>query len=541
MQSARPGAPPADARALDPRRQRAVILLLSIAALMVTYVETMIIPGIRNFESFFGQPLSQVQWILTAYLLVGVAFTPIAGKLGDIYGKKRILVLILAIYFVAVTFAGFTPNLGAAAGVSRPNQLYLLIGVRAVQGVGMAMFPLAFAMIGDEFPRERVAFAQGIVSAMFSVGATVGLLGGAAITQYFGWQLTYHTVIPVALGVLVVAIVSLAESRIRLAQPIDVPGSLFLALTLTFAILGMTQGPSWGWTTISAVSVAGVPIGSPLFFGLAVVFLVAFLVWERYVPRPVMDFRKLGERNILVANLVGLLAGMAMFMMFVALVAKAETPSAVGGLGLTPLDFGILSLPATVANIVLAPIVGRGIARTGPKPPMLIGSGLMLLGGAFLAAFNATPIELSLGAVPILVGAIQVFIAMTNMVVVSSKPQETGIQTGMNQTFRNLGTSVGPAIVSTILASFLATYTLGQTRFGPIQASAPSTGAYELAFGLVALIGLVSLLMSSFVRNFRFAADGRRVELGTFGPAGARGRREPGPAEPSISAGIPRP
>src|ERR1700691_344429 len=143
--------------ALDPSRQRGVLIILSAAALMVTYVETMIIPGLHNFVTFYDNaPLSTVTWILSSYLLVGVAFTPIAGKLGDIYGKKRVLVAILAVYFVAVTFAGFSPNLGAAVGLSRQIQLYLLIGIRGVQGVGMAMFPLAFALIGEEFARDKV-------------------------------------------------------------------------------------------------------------------------------------------------------------------------------------------------------------------------------------------------------------------------------------------------------------------------------------------------------------------------------------------------
>ncbi|HUI38197.1 MAG TPA: MFS transporter, partial [Thermoplasmata archaeon] len=223
---------------LDAARTRGVLLILSVTALMVTYVETMIIPGLTKFQSFYGNaPLTSVTWILSAYLLVGVAVTPIAGKLGDIYGKKRVLIGILAVYFVAVTLAGFSPNLGDAIGMSRPNELYLLIGIRAVQGVGMAMFPLAFALIGEEFPKQQVATAQGIVSAMFSAGASIGLFGGAWITQQFGWQVTYHTVIPIALIVLVLTVIYLQESRVRLRQAIDVPGSVFLAGAIAFFLL----------------------------------------------------------------------------------------------------------------------------------------------------------------------------------------------------------------------------------------------------------------------------------------------------------------
>lgn len=500
---------PAAAPAPDGTRQRAVLIILSVAALMVTYVETMIIPGLTNFQSFFGNaPLTSVTWILSAYLLVGVAVTPIAGKLGDIYGKKRILVVILSVYFVAVSVAGFTPNIGAAIGVSRPNQLYLLIGVRAVQGVGMGMFPLAFAMIGDEFPRHRVATAQSIVAAMFSVGAAVGLLGGAWVTQEFGWQLTYHTVIPIAGAVLVLSILLLPESRIRLAQSLDVPGALTLALSLTFFLLALTEGPSWGWTNWSGYSLVGAPFGVPDLFVLSALFLLAFFVVELRSARPIVDFAKMRERNILLANSAGLFAGTAMFLLFVGLVARAEASQPVG-LGKTYLEFGLYSVPTTVTNMIVAPIAGRSLPKIGPKPIMLVGAVLIAIGGTFLAFENSTVPDLIIGPVPTLTGVILIYIAMTNLVVVSSKPQETGIVTGMNQTFRNLGTAIGPVVASTILASVLATYSVTiATPGGPVVASfrAPSLEAFQIVFALIATLGVVCFALSAFIRNFRIAA-----------------------------------
>ncbi len=497
----------------DASRQRAVLVILSVAALMVTYVETMIIPGLPNFESFFSQPLGQIAWILAAYLLVGTAFTPIAGKLGDIYGKKRVLVAILAVYFVAVTLAGFTPNIGTFLGVSRPNQLYLLIAVRAIQGVGMGIFPIAFALIGEEFPRERVATAQGIVAAMFSVGASIGLFGGAAITQAYGWQLTYHTVIPVAAGVLVLTILLLHESRVRNPVRVDVPGATFMALTITFFLLALTQGPYWGWTDWSAYRLAGIPLGVPTFFVLAGIFLLAFIGWELRAAQPIIAFAKLAERNIALSNAAGFLAGTAMFLMFVGLVARAEIPSP-GGVGLTYFQFGVLSLPTTGTTAVIAPIVGRSIGRRGPKFPMMLGALLMVIGGSFLAVYNTTIPELIVGPIPIMAGIIMIYIAMINVVVTSSHPKEVGIQTGMNQTFRNLGTAIGPVIASTILTSVTASYDFGHLIL-------PSSTAYEIVFGLVAGFGFGAVILVSFLRNYRFDAAGHRVEMGTGSSARA--------------------
>ncbi len=387
----------------------------------------------------------------------------------------------------------------------------------------MAMFPLAFAMIGDEFPREKIAGAQGLVAAMFSVGATIGLIGGASITQAYGWQLTYHTVIPVAFLVLVLTILLLRESRTRLQQPIDVPGAAFLALMLTSFLLGLTEGPSWGWTNWTPYHLGGIPLGVPIFFALAALFLMAFVFWELRSPRPIVDFSKLGERNILLANGTGFFAGTAMFVMFVGLVARTEAPSPVG-LGKTALDFGLYSLPTTLTNIIVAPFIGRSIQRLGPKFPLLLGSVLIIVGGSFLFFNNTTIVDMILGPIPIFAGIVAIFIAKTNLVVVSSKPQETGIQTGMSQTFQNLGTAIGPVAASTILASFLTTYTI-LIPF-PSSFQAPSSLAFELVFALIAFLGVVSLLLSAPVRNFRFNASGQRVEISLR-------RRAPSPSEPA--------
>ncbi|MCI4339689.1 MAG: MFS transporter, partial [Thermoplasmata archaeon] len=526
---------PSTRHALDPARQRGVLIILSAAALMVTYVETMIIPGIGSFETFYGSPLTTVSWILSSYLLVGVAFTPIAGKLGDIYGKKRVLVGLLAVYFVAVTFAGFSPNIGDAVGMSRANELYLLIGIRGVQGVGMAMFPLAFALIGEEFAPERVAQAQSIVSAMFSAGASIGLFGGAWITHNYGWQVTYHTVIPVALIVLVLTLVYLEESRIRLRQSIDVPGSLTLALLLAFFLLALTQGPTWGWGNWQGATLGGVPLGAPEFFLLSAVFLVAFIAVERAARTPIVAFAKLVERNILLANVIGFFAGIGMFMMFVGIVARAEAPVPVG-LGKTALDFGYYSLPTTLANMVLAPVIGQSMRRTGPKFPLLLGSALIVLGGLFLAFNNDQPIDLILGPIPIMTGTIAIFIGMINLVVVSSRPEETGIQTGMNLTFRNLGTSIGPVLAATLLASILTVYRAGT----PFAFSAPGNLAFEWIFLLIALFGAVAFGLSLLIRNFRFVGRGQKVEANWIGrPTGAGA---PGaPVVPGVPTAPPAP
>ncbi|MCI4373036.1 MAG: MFS transporter, partial [Thermoplasmata archaeon] len=327
-------APGLPARTYDPRYARTVLAILAGMALMVTYVETMVLPAFSNFEQFFQvRDASTIAWILSAYLLVGVVVTPIFGKLGDIYGKKRMLLIAMGVYTLAVSIAGFTPNIGAAVGLTRPNQIFVLIAVRALQGVGMAMFPLGFAMLPEVYPPAKVGQAQGILSGMFAGGAALGLIGGGWIAQNYGWQLTYHTVIPVAVLVLVLAAVFVRESLVRAARKIDFIGVTSLGIGLTFLMLGITEGAYWGWTNFTGGAVGGVAWGVPEFFLIALAAFAVFLWWEPRAPSPIVSFKELRQRNIWVSNLNGVIVGTSMFLMFTILVILGEYPSPGFGLG----------------------------------------------------------------------------------------------------------------------------------------------------------------------------------------------------------------
>ncbi|MGP8159217.1 MAG: MFS transporter, partial [Thermoplasmata archaeon] len=428
----------------DPHAARAVIIVLAVMALMVTYVETMVLPAFKQFIQFFGNPpTTTVVWIVSAYLLVGTVGTPIFGKLGDKYGKKRMLLIVMSLYAAAVSVAGFIPNIGSALGVSTANQIYLLIGVRAFQGLGMGMFPLAFAMMPEVFPARRVGQAQGIVSGMFAAGASLGLAGGGYIAWQFGWQLTFHTVTPVAILVVVLAYVYLRESPHLSPMAIDLPGIGSLGFALAMAMFGLTEGTYWGWTGFSAVSVAGIPWGVPEFFLLALASLAFFLYWEPRAPTPVVSFKSLKERNIWISNVNGVIVGVGMFLIFVALTILVEDPFP-PGFNYNEFQLGLMALPSTFSMLAFAPLWGRWVSAKGPKPLMLAGFAVMGLGALGLVLFHATILDLIVFTIPTMVGNVAVLIAMSNIIVLSVNPKELGIQTGMNQTFRNLGSAVGP-------------------------------------------------------------------------------------------------
>ena len=522
----------------DPARARALLAIFAVMALMVTYVETMVLPAFRQFQTFFqltsSSAYSTIAWILAAYLLVGTVIVPIFGKLGDLFGKKRMLMIAMGVYAVAVTLAGFTPNIGAAFGVSRPNQIYLLIGVRAVQGIGMGMFPLSFAMIPEAFPASRVAQGQGIISAMFAAGAALGLAGGGWIAQDYGWQLTYHTVVPVAIALVLLAGWKLTESPVHGRPILDLPGVGSLGFGLATLLVGTTEGSTWGWGNFSAVHYGALPWGVPEFFVLALVGFGIFAVWEPRAPNPVIRFESMRPRNILVSNINGVLVGALMFFSFTTVVILAEL-SIPGspGLGVSEFTFGLLALPSALSMLAFGPFLGRAVSSRGPKPVTLLGFALMAVGGVMLLSLNRTTYELAADMVPMMVGNVAVLISMSNMIVLSVDRRELGVQTGMNQTFRNLGTAIAPVATTALLGSFLATYTV---LYGgvPVPVRAYDLEGFRVVFAVVIALSLVGFVASLALRNYRFTADGTRE--GHAAPTAA-----PAPASPlaPVEAGSP--
>ncbi len=521
----------------DPARARTLLVIFALMALMVTYVETMVLPAFKQFQSFFdltgASSLGTLAWILSAYLLVGTVVVPIFGKLGDLYGKKRMLVIAMTVYAIAVALAGFTPNIGAALGVSRPNQIYLLIAVRAVQGIGMGMFPLSFAMIPEVFPAARVAQGQGIISAMFAAGAALGLAGGGYLAQTFGWQITYHTVVPLAVVLVVLAALLLRESPVHGAPVLDLPGVASLGLGLAMLLVGLTQGAVWGWTSFSAAHLGVLPWGVPEFFLLSAAAF-AFFAWrEPRAKNPVIRFEALKPRNIFVSNLNGVIVGALMFFSFTSVVYLAEQYGG-PGLNVSEFTFGLLALPSALSMLASGWFLGQAVSRWGPKPVTLIGFTLMALGGLCLLFFHASTYELAAFMIPLMVGNVAALIAMSNMIVLSVDRAELGVQTGMNQTFRNLGTALAPVVTSSILSSFTATFVVLYQGF-PIPVVEPDQTGYRVVFAVVAALAVAGFCVSLFLRNYRFLADGTRAAHGEA--AGAPTAGAPSSPRAPVEAG----
>jgi MFS family permease len=494
-----------DAPSPPNRHPGRILALLAAAALLVNFIETMLVPALPKLSSFFdGAPYTTVAWVLSAYLVVGVCATPLFAKLGDLYGKRRVLAVVLGVYSVAVVLAPLTPPIATALGLARAQAIYLLIGVRGLQGLGLAMFPLALAMVAEGLPKERVAPAQGLIASMFAAGAAAGLVGGAWLIQNAGWQVAYGFVAPFALVLPLFATRWLPETHAGTGGRMDLPGAALLGGSLASFLVGLTLGPSWGWTDPTGGSISGVPFGAPELFGIASLLAVLFVWRELVAEEPIIDLARLRQRNISLSYLGALLVGVGLFTAFVVLTVLVEFP--VVGLGDSVLAFGLASIPTTLSMFVAAPLVGRGVARFGPRPFILLGAGLSMTGFLLLLSYHSTYLELVLEAVPTFVGLVTVLVSVTNVIALSSRHGETGIHMGMTEMFQDLGASAGPVLVATFLATFTRTVSVpaGGASAGGVALTVPSGSAFTWIFvvgaclaGLLAVIGLL-------LENYRF-------------------------------------
>jgi len=516
---------PSDASRPRALHETRILAVLAASALLVSFVETMLTPALPDLERFFANaPYTSVAWILSAYLLVGVATIPIFTKLGDVYGKRRILTAVLAVYAAAVVLAPLSPVIGAAAGIGRANALGLLIAARGLQGIGLAMFPLALAMVAEDFPAERIAPSQGLVAAMFAVGSAFGLVGGSYLIQSFGWQAAYASMIPPAVLLPILVRARLPEGRRGTGTPVDYTAAGLLGGGVALFLLAITLGPTWGWATVAPTAADRLPLGVPVLLLLAALLVGAFFARSLRVAHPLIDLRRLKERNLLLAYVGAILVGLAMFTAFVVLTVLVEFP--VVGLDLSLVDFGLLSVPTTVAMFVTAPLVGRGVVRYGPRPMVLVGASVSGLGFALLLAFHGTYLQLIVEAVPTFVGLIAILVSFTNVIALSEHRGDSGVRMGLSEMFQDLGASIGPVLVASILATFTRTRLVpaGVGGSATVSLIVPSPFAFQLVFGIGIAICVVAGTLGAGLRNYVVAAATRPAtasgpEGPTCGPA----------------------
>ena len=510
-----------------------VVAILSSIATMVMYAETMLVPAIPDLIKDFNIPYSTSSWILTTYLITGAVMTPIAGKLSDAYGKKRILLTIMIFYTVGVSVAGFSTNID-----------YLLIA-RGFQGVGISMFPIAFSIVRAQFPREKMAIGQGIITSMYGGGAVIGLSVGGIIIQHYSWHSTFFTLIPIAIALVLLIWRFIhvdeeglevtrkekekeqqwmrkhqqpkdrqegAESRggksntesmikmttitngnkSRASKPtVDVKGAITLAVAISSFLLVLTYleiGSSGSSNNNSTASTSTISIAS--FLASGVISLTLFILIEKRSTSPLFDYSLMLNKRILLANIIIIIVGFSMFIVFQTIPILVENPKPVG-FGGDPISAANVQLPFALVFLVFGPVSGLLISKLGSIRPMTIGTVVSAIGFFVVMIFHSTEISLSINLAIISVGLALSNVGAQNVIILSIPRQNSGASLGMTSFIRIVGSSIAPALAGMFLQGYQYTVNVeGRPQ------SYPSSEAYNLIFLTATILSIVSILLA---------------------------------------------
>jgi EmrB/QacA subfamily drug resistance transporter len=471
--------------------------ILVLGAIAYALAQTMIIPALPAIQHDAGASPEAATWLLTAFLLTSSVSTPLVGRLGDMYGKEKVLLAVLGVF----ALGSLVSAIGGSIGV-------LILG-RAIQGAGGAIFPLAFGIIRDEFPRERVATSIGLISATFGIGGGLGLVLAGVIVDHLSVQWIFW--FPVAVTSFAAWAVwrFVPESPVRVQAKIDWAGAALLSLALASLLLGVSQGNAWGW---SSTGILGL-------FAAAVIFGVAFVSFERRVAEPMVDMELMAQRAVWSTNLVAFAIGFAMFGSYVLIPQLVELPAVTGyGFAETTTVAGLLMLPSALVMLGAGPLSGWLGSRFGSRLPLALGGGFALLAYLELALFHETLAEIAFGALLVGIGIGLAFAAMANLVVEAVRQDQTGVATGINTIMRSIGGSIGAQVAAAMLAGHVI---LGG-RF-------PAERGFTEAFAMSAGAAVVALIATSIIPRPRrrarapLAGDERSARgAGPRKPAGAR-------------------
>jgi EmrB/QacA subfamily drug resistance transporter len=428
-----------ESRSVSPAPRRThywvTFAVLAVAVSSYTLMQSLTIPVLTEIEEVFDTDQNTVTWVLTAYLLSASVFTPIMGRLGDAYGKQRLLVISLIALAIGSLVAAIAPTIG------------VLILARVLQGVGGGVLPLAFGIIRDEFPLAKIGGAVSVVSSLLAVGFGAGIVLAGPLTSGLGFRWLFWLPFIVTAVAAVVAMFVVPESPVRTPGRIAIVPALLLSGWLVALLLGLSQAPKWGW-------------GDPRTIGLlvaAVVLMVAWIRVELTVDVPLIDMKMMRLPGVWTTNLVALLLGVGMYASFGFIPQFNQTPSANGyGFGSSITESGLILLPSAIMTFFTGLVAAPIARRVGPKTVVVFGSALGAAGMFLMAAFHDQTWQVAATNAVTGTGIGLAFACLAGLIVAAVTPEQTGVASGMNANIRTIGGSIGTAVMASIVtANFL--------------------------------------------------------------------------------------
>lgn len=449
-------------------RQGAIVAVLALAGLASSFMFTLVVPIQARLPELLDASREDTAWVVTSTLLAAAVMTPISGRLGDMYGKRRIVLILLGLLVLGSVIAAVSPGI-----------VWLIVG-RTLQGAVTGVIPLGISILRDVLHEKRVNSAIALISATLGVGGALGLPISALITERADWHLLFW--VSAGLGVVVFLLVLwiVPESVLRTAGSYDYVGTAGLAIGLIGILIAISRGNEWGWASPPT-----------LICGLG--GIIVLLVWGWYELRldePLLDLRIAARRPVLLTNIASVAMGFALFSSNVSYPQILEMPVAAGGFGLSLLAASFVVMPAGLVMMVLSPFSGRLASTIGPKLLLVMGA------IALIAAYGFTLIWASevwhLVVANLLIGAgIGFGYAAMPMLIMRSVPQsETGASNGLNALFRSVGTSTAAAVIGAVLATNTTEY-----EGMPL----PSPAAFDISFWLGLGAAAMALIVALFI------------------------------------------
>ncbi|WP_203830670.1 MFS transporter [Actinoplanes palleronii] len=465
----------------DPTRQPAsslLVLYLALGGLAFAVLQSLVSPALATIGRDLNATTSDVSWVVTAYLLSASVLTPILGRLGDIAGKRKVLIGVLAILAVGTVIAALAPNLAV-----------LIVG-RIFQGAAGAILPLSIGMVRDELPRERVATTVGLISAIFGVGAGIGIVAAGPIVEHLSWHWLFWLPLGLIAIALAGAIFGMKESPVRSPGKLDVLGASILSVSLVSLLLAISKGQAWGWGEAKTIGL----------LALGVVGLIGFVLVELRVKEPLIDMKLMKIRGVWATDLVALILGFAMFGTFLLVPTLLQLPAATGyGFGKSVSTAGLFLLPTVVMMVVFGPLAGILNRKYGPKLPMFLGAVFVV--GAFTLPALAHGQIWQVLASGILTGAGIgfAFAAMSNAIIEAVPAAQTGEATSVNTIARTIGSSIGTAVVAAVITS--------NTTAQGLPTDAAFTNGFWVCAGVAVLAIVAALALPSAHKRHEQAVD----------------------------------
>jgi MFS family permease len=446
---------------------RLILAALAFCGVLVSISQTIVVPLLPELPGITNSSAADVSWLITVTLLTGAVFTPLLGRAGDMYGKRRVLLIALSSMVIGSLLCASS------------NDLTVLIVGRAFQGAAVAVVPLGISILRDELPPRRVIPSIAMMSSTLGVGAAFGIPAATLVVRYANWHTMFWITLGLGLLDIVLVLLIVPESAVRTRGRFDIIGAVGLSAFLVCLLLAVSKGNSWGTAEI---------------VGLYVVAAAIVPLWGWYELRttsPLVDLRVSARPAVLFTNLAALLIGFSFYANSLSTAQLVQEPTWTGyGLGESIVVSGLCLLPGGIAMVLLSPVSARISAARGPRFTLAIASVLMAAGYVVRLFTSGNVAGIVAGATVVSAGTAVAYSALPALIMHAVPVTETAAANGLNTLMR----TIGSAICSTIVAIVLAGVTI--SRAGQV---APALSAYLIVFviaGLAAVVaaGLVLLI-----------------------------------------------